>query len=486
MNFDDESEDETEENDEDDDDDFIFDVDDDEDDNESSETQNDETDDSFLNFDDEESNDAEEEQSDEEDSDDLFNFDDEEETSDNNEIANLDDLDVSNEDEEDSDDLFNFDDEEETSDDNEIADLDDLDVSNDDEEDSDESDNDDFIFDVDDDDESDEDIKIDDKPLDNITSNVNSGIANKNYNPNYDISKQLNEINGVAGDETDLMGNSSTPNNQMVKVADMDMINIGDGQKVVAFVGSHNSGNSFIVNNLAQLLSEQGVKTAIVDLTKNKNSYYIYTENEEALRNIAYSSFEKLKSGIADGIKVNKNLTVYTALPNSDAEIDDKANAMTTLLNNYSLVLLDCDFDTGLEFFNIAQDIYFVQTFDILTIQAMTSFIKKLKMNKVDYENKMKIIVNKHVNLGTITERAIVAALSVYNSPDTTYQLDLFDRNSVEYFTIPFEEKNYCKYLEEVVKCKLTIRGYSKSLLNSLNKLAKSVYPINGKKAKNK
>ena len=52
--------------------------------------------------------------------------------------------------------------------------------------------------------------------------------------------------------------------------------------------------------------------------------------------------------------------------------------------------------------------------------------------------------------------------------------------------TIPFEEKNYCKYLEEVVKCKLTIRGYSKSLLNSLNKLAKSVYAINGKKAKNK
>ena len=234
------------------------------------------------------------------------------------------------------------------------------------------------------------------------------------------------------------------------------------------------------------MLSEQGVKTAIYDLTKNKNSYYIYTENEENLRSIAYSCFEKLKSGIADGIKVNKNLTVYTSLPNSDEEIENKDMAMNTLLNNYSLILLDCDFDTNLEYFNISQEIYFVQSLDILTIQTLTGFIKKLQMNKIEYEDKMKIVINKYVNVSSINEKAIVAAISVYNSPDTTYQLDLFDRNKVEYFLVPFEEKNYCKYLDEIIRCKLSIRGYSKNLLNSLNKLAKSVYPINGKKYKSK
>ena len=351
---------------------------------------------------------------------------------------------------------------------------------------------DDFIdFDDDDDDEieedddsddfllkSDDNLKINDKSVAGATAF--SGIANKNYNPNYDISKQLNEINDDDTDDADTVEKDEnsriTPSTEMIK--------IGDGQRIVSFVGARNSGTSFIVNNLAQMLSEQGIKTAIVDLTKNKNSYYIYTENEETLRNIAYSCFEKLKSGIADGIKVNKNLTVYTALPNSDTEIDDVESTMETLLKNYSLILFDCDFDTNPEFFNISQGIYFVQSFDILTIQALTSFIKKLKMNKVDYENKMGIIVNKFVNIGTINERTIIAAMSVYNSPDTTYQLDLFDRTKVEYFILPFEEKNYCKYLEEVVKCKLSIRGYSKSLLNNLNKIAKSVYPINGKKGK--
>ena len=327
-----------------------------------------------------------------------------------------------------------------------------------------------FSFDSDDDKEdfslnADNSLKIKD-------GNSFSGIRNKNYTTDYDISKQISAINGDDdSDETSVAGNT---------------IEIGDNQNVVAFVGSHNSGNSFLVNNLGQLLSEQGVKTAIVDLTKNKNSYYIYTENEENMRNIAYSSFEKLKSGIADGIKVNKNLTVYTALPNSDSEIEDKEIAMSTLLNNYSLILLDCDFDTDLEYFSISQDIFFVQSFDILTIQGLTSFIKKLKMNKVEYENKMKVVINKHVSLNSINERAIVAAVSVYNSPDTTYQLDLFDRNKVEYVIVPFEEKNYCKYLDDVVKCKLTIRGYSKNLINSLNKLAKIVYPINGKKYKAK
>ena len=51
-------------------------------------------------------------------------------------------------------------------------------------------------------------------------------------------------------------------------------------------------------------------------MTKNRNSYYIYTKNEEELRKIAYNSMEKLENGYAEGIKVDRNLTVYTALPN--------------------------------------------------------------------------------------------------------------------------------------------------------------------------
>ena len=464
---------------------------------------------------DEEDLDLDEDEEDSEDND-IMNLDDEEDSEDDD-IMDLDDeedsedddiMDLDDEEDSEADDIMDLDDEKDSEEEN-IMDLDDEEDSEaddimdlDDEEDSEDDDimnldeeedlEDDDIMDLDDEEDlednvinlDDDSLKIKDKELssNNETNNSTSGIKNKNYIPNFDISKQLKEINNEESSDKSEFNDVKINNNKSLE----GKIKIGENQKIVSFVGSRNSGNSFLINNIAHMLSEQGVKTAIVDLTKNKNSYYIYTENEENLRSIAYSCFEKLKSGIADGIKVNKNLTVYTSLPNSDEEIEHKEMAMSTLLNNYSLILLDCDFDTNLEYFNICQEIYFVQSLDILTIQTLTGFIKKLKMNKIGYEDKMKIVINKYVNVSSINEKAIVAAISVYNSPDTTYQLDLFDRNKVEYFLIPFEEKNYCKYLDEIIRCKLSIRGYSKSLINSLNKLVKSVYPINGKKYKSK
>ena len=470
------------------------------------EDEEDSEDDDIMDLDDEEDSEADDimDLDDEEDSedDDIMDLDDEED-SEADDIMDLDDekdseeediMDLDDEEDLEADDIMDLDDEEDSEDDD-IMNLDDEEDSEDDDImdlDDEEDLEDDDIMDLDDEENlednvinlDDDSLKIKDKELssNNETNNSTSGIKNKNYIPNFDISKQLKEINNEESSDKSEFNDVKINNNKSLE----GKIKIGENKKIVSFVGSRNSGNSFLINNIAHMLSEQGVKTAIVDLTKNKNSYYIYTENEENLRSIAYSCFEKLKSGIADGIKVNKNLTVYTSLPNSDEEIEHKEMAMSTLLNNYSLILLDCDFDTNLEYFNICQEIYFVQSLDILTIQTLTGFIKKLKMNKIGYEDKMKIVINKYVNVSSINEKAIVAAISVYNSPDTTYQLDLFDRNKVEYFLIPFEEKNYCKYLDEIIRCKLSIRGYSKSLINSLNKLVKSVYPINGKKYKSK
>ena len=259
-------------------------------------------------------------------------------------------------------------------------------------------------------------------------------------------------------------------------------LKVSNTQRIAAFVGSHGNGTSFVINNIAQILSEQGIKTAILDLTKNKNSYYIYTENEEKLRNIAYSCFEKLKSGIVDGIKINKNLDVFTALPYSDNEIDDEKSILKTLLKNYSLILIDCDFETKQNIFELVQEIYLVQSLDVLTIQPLTSFLKKLKMNKGLDEDKIKIIINKAVKVNSLNEKMIVSAMSVYNSPDTTYQLDLFNRDKVQYIIMPFEEQNYSKYLEQLIKCKLSARVYSKGLKNSLKKLGKMIYPIDTNK----
>ena len=79
------------------------------------------------------------------------------------------------------------------------------------------------------------------------------------------------------------------------------------------------------------MLSQKGVKTAILDLTKNKNSYYMFTDNDTNLMKIATESISNLSGGIVNGLEVNKNLTVFTSLPDGLQEETNKDMMLKTL-----------------------------------------------------------------------------------------------------------------------------------------------------------
>ena len=198
-------------------------------------------------------------------------------------------------------------------------------------------------------------------------------------------------------------------------------------KKIVAFVGTSKNGTSFIVNNIAQLLSEKGIKTAILDLTKNKNAYYVYTDNQEELRQTAISSIPNLINGIVEGIVVNKNLSVFTTLPNENDVINNYSEILETLIKNYSLILLDCDFETNFGYFKEAQEIYLVQSFDVLTIQPLTAFLRDLKAKNILNPEKLRIILNKSLRVRNVTDKLIIGGISVYNDPAMSYMTELFN-----------------------------------------------------------
>ena len=52
-----------------------------------------------------------------------------------------------------------------------------------------------------------------------------------------------------------------------------------------------------MVNNLAEMLSQKGIKNCTFRFDTKKNAYYIYTENEEDLRKIAYGAMANLRRG---------------------------------------------------------------------------------------------------------------------------------------------------------------------------------------------
>ena len=265
-------------------------------------------------------------------------------------------------------------------------------------------------------------------------------------------------------------------NNNESQYIDISSLLTSD-KKVVSFVGTSKNGTSFIVNNLAAYTSSMGINTAILDMTKNRNSYYIYTKNEEELRRNAADSINELNVGNANGIKENDNLTVYTALPNDHVDIENAGAVLQTLVNNYSLVLIDCDFDTPKDYFKQSQEVYLVQSLDVLTIQPLTAFLRDLQVENAITQDKIRIILNKCVNIRGINEKIIIGGMSCYNDPSMSFNTDLFNRDTVKYITIPFEEDIYTKYLESIINCNVSIRGYSKSFMQVLKDLKNMVYP---------
>ena len=305
----------------------------------------------------------------------------------------------------------------------------------------------------------------------NQTSNEAQNYNNSRYEstPNWNTSSNITNYSGGS--------NYSTSTSRVNSLLSKD-------KKVVAFVGTTKNGTSFLVNNLGKTMANMGIKTAILDLTSNRNSYYIFTNNDERLRGTAYESIRKLRSGIASGISADKNLDVYTALPGDKIPLEDVDNILSTLVQNYSLVLLDCDFTSPADYFGAAQELYIVQSLDILTIQPMTAFLRELKAKDILKEEKIRIVINKEVRIKGLTPNAIIGGLAFYNDPAMSFMTELFNKEKVKYVTIPFDEATYIKYLENVMECEITTNGYSREFNYKMKELSNMVYPLIGNKYK--
>ena len=317
-------------------------------------------------------------------------------------------------------------------------------------------------------------------------------MQNNNYN-----NTQLEQSNNVYNNQLDQINNDNPyeqsngfmnqnymnvdmPNELSKTTKDSNVMpsNFVAQNKIVAFVGTSKNGTSFIVNNLAELLAQKGIKTAILDLTKNKNSYYMFTDNDQRLMQIATQSIRNLENGIAQGVDVNKNLTVYTSLPDEFDETENFETILQTLDNNYQAILLDCDFDTNINYFVKATEIYLVQSMDALTIQPLTQFLSELKLKNALDENKLRVIINKEMKLKILNDKMIIGGMAKYNEPSMTLQRDLFNPNTIKYVTIPFEMQTYARYLEAIALCQISLSGYSSTFIASLEKLANMVYPL--------
>ncbi len=297
---------------------------------------------------------------------------------------------------------------------------------------------------------------------------INTNITTNHYNNNY--------TNSIYNPMSQIQENNKNIDIEKIDLSEL----LTSRKKIAAFVGTSKNGTSFIVNNLAEMLSTAGIDIAILDTTKNRNSYYIYTKNEEELRKIAEQSIVGLSKGMASGIEVHKNLTVYTSLPENNEAIEHADKILETLLKKHTLILIDTDFKTPSRYFEQAQEIYLVQSLDVLTIQPLTAFLRELKSKNILEDRKLRIVLNKAVKIRGITDKTIIGGMAYYNDPAMSFMTELFDRTLIKYISIPFEEETYIKYLENVIECNVSLKGYSKGFLQSLKELGNMIYSVGG------
>ncbi len=248
-----------------------------------------------------------------------------------------------------------------------------------------------------------------------------------------------------------------------------------DYKKIVCFVGAPKSGTTFCINGIGTYLARNGIKTAICDVTRKRDTYTIYTYDNEGKRAIAAESLKYASNGLNEPL-IYEKLSVYTGMPGDDRKQYNASVAVDTIMQNNNVVLIDTDFTTPYDFFRLCQEIYLVQDMNVLNISQTTIFLRELKSHGVPM-NKIRIIINKHVRCA-LTAKDIIDGIATYTSYDLKMFDELFNSTTIPYYILSFDQENYTKYIEMLYKYTNKFSTFTDEFRADLLKIINAIYPI--------
>lgn len=248
-----------------------------------------------------------------------------------------------------------------------------------------------------------------------------------------------------------------------------------DYRKIVCFVGAPKVGTTFCVNAVGTYLARSKVKTAIVDVTRKRDSYTIYTYDNTGKRNIAAESLRYASNGFNEPLIYDK-LSIYTAMPGEDRKGYNANLIVDTIMQNNNVILIDADFTTPAEFFRLCQEIYIVQDMNVLNINQISIFLRQLKSKGIPL-HKVRVIINKHVKC-SLTAKEILDGIATYTSYDLKMYDELLNSSTIPYYILPFDTDNYRKYIEMIHKYSNKFSTFTEEFKTNLFKIINSIYPI--------
>lgn len=254
-----------------------------------------------------------------------------------------------------------------------------------------------------------------------------------------------------------------------------------DYNKVVAFVGSGDTGTTTVVDMVAKHFNENKKNVAVIELTKNKTLFYKKCWGHKELNEKQRRGLENLNKGSNNPIIIDENYTLYTQIEGNIKEFNFY-NAIEQIRYDNDVILIDMDFSMRDDWLKYGVNaIYLVETLDVLEQIEAKEYIKELRELGVNTK-KIHLLVNKFVNCKVKTEDI----LTMLSEPIPYLEYDN-DINCLELspqtFKIDFDIENYKKMMEAHMYMNDTIKLHDR-IKNQIEAIGNHIYPLKDKKKK--
>lgn len=255
-----------------------------------------------------------------------------------------------------------------------------------------------------------------------------------------------------------------------------------DYKKKVGFVGFSGAGKTTLVSLAADMLSTSKLKTAVVDLTLTRDLYDIHIfnnldEHEDDKKEIeGKNALLSLVGGSLRPYKINKYVDLYTASYESKVDYGNPIYYLQLLEQEYDVILIDMDYKTPREVYQIVNNAYVVHTLDIAKLKHNTNYEAELK----DHINmkKIKFIINKVIPCG-ITPKMINYCLKTNTNLETSHRAQIIE-DEVPMFIVPYSaEINKMAYEYSYNSKKLDTESFE-----AIKNIVQDIYPTNIKTEK--
>ena len=208
-----------------------------------------------------------------------------------------------------------------------------------------------------------------------------------------------------------------------------------DYKKKIGFVGHQMAGTTSLICWIADYLGKNKIKTAILDLTKNRDLYEIYPFNEGNIEGQdVQNSLGFLAKGEILPYEVRKNIHLFTAAHNEVIRIDNYIKLLLLLESEYDVILLDMDYQTPLDLINFLNTLFIVQTLDTKKLKFNTAFQLSLKEQHINLK-KVKYIINQVIP-SDVKPKKIYECLQVHTNLKTLEQTVIMN-SDVTYYEVP-------------------------------------------------